>query len=81
MVPAQPATSSAVIARPWATVFVDDKPQGTTPLSQLTLLPGSHAVRLENPGFLPLKRTITIRPGETTALKVDLPQEAFPRRN
>jgi hypothetical protein len=70
-----------VIARPWATVFVDDKPQGATPLSQLQLTPGTHTVRLENPGYLPLRRTLTIKPGETTALRVDLSQEAFRRTN
>jgi hypothetical protein len=66
--------------RPYADVIVDGNPAGTTPLKALTLAAGQHSVRLVNPEYQPFKRTITIRPDETTKLEVDFPLDGIPKR-
>jgi serine/threonine-protein kinase len=57
---------------PWAEVSVDGVPLGATPLAELPLRPGTYTARLVHPDFRPFQRKVTIRPGETTALRVDL---------
>jgi serine/threonine protein kinase len=57
---------------PWAEVTVDGSPVGTTPLAPLPLRPGTYTARLLHPDFRPLLRKITIQPGQTTPLNVDL---------
>jgi serine/threonine-protein kinase len=69
-----------LVVKPWAEVRVDDQVVGTTPLSPVRLKPGSHTVRLEHPGFRPLQRKITIEPGKTFRLEIDLKQDAIPKR-
>jgi serine/threonine-protein kinase len=64
---------------PWADVAVDGKSVGTTPLKPLALPAGDHAVRFEHPDYHPLQKRVTIRPGETVRLEVDLTQEGFPK--
>jgi serine/threonine-protein kinase len=78
---AKPATGFLQLAvRPYADVIVDGNPAGTTPLKALTLAAGQHSVRLVNPEYQPFKRTITIRPDETTKLEVDFPLDGIPKR-
>jgi hypothetical protein len=67
-----------IIVLPWASIEIDGKAVGTTPLSPVQLAPGPHKVRVLNPGFRPLNRTVTIVPGQTATLRVNLPQQAFP---
>lgn len=48
-----------VAARPWANVFVDGRPAGTTPVLGLSVSAGTHRVRLENDS-LGASRTVTV---------------------
>jgi hypothetical protein len=66
-----------LLIRPWAEVAIDGTPMGTTPLKPLSLTPGAHVVRLSHPDYRPLQRRVTVKPGETTVLQVDLTEEAF----
>jgi serine/threonine-protein kinase len=65
---------------PWAAVVVDGVPVGTTPIAPLPLAPGTYTARLEHPDFKPLLRKVTIRAGQTTPLRLDLRQDAIPKR-
>jgi hypothetical protein len=49
------------------------------PLKPLSLSAGVHAIKLTHPDYLPFPRKVSIRPGETTKLQVDLTREAFPK--
>jgi eukaryotic-like serine/threonine-protein kinase len=69
-----------VVARPWADVSVDGVPRGQTPLARISLPPGPHAVLLTHPDYQPYPRRLTIRPGETTRLTVDLATDGVRRR-
>lgn len=66
--------------KPWAAVSVDDGYVGTTPLQPLALSPGSHTIRLTHPDYKLLQRKVTIRPGETARLEIDLAWEAVPKQ-
>lgn len=64
-----------------ARVFVDDVAIGTTPLDNVSLPKGRHAIRLELAGYLPLHSEQTISAGETLALVAPLaPQTNQPTR-
>jgi len=70
---------------PWAEVSVDGKVVGTTPFKPVRLEAGDHEVILNevilsNPSFMPLHKKVTILPGQTLMLEVDLSFEAFPKR-
>jgi hypothetical protein len=65
--------------KPYAEVFVDGKSVGTTPLGALTLSAGPHTIRLVHPDFQPLQRKLTIRPGESARLTVDLALDGIPK--
>jgi serine/threonine protein kinase len=69
-----------VVARPWADVSVDGVPRGQTPLGRIPLPPGPHAVLLTHPDYQPYPRRVTIRPGETFRLAVDLATDGVRRR-
>jgi len=69
-----------VVAKPWADVSVDGVPRGQTPLGRIALPPGPHAVLLTHPDFQPYPRRVTVRPGETLRLVVDLPSDGVRRR-
>jgi eukaryotic-like serine/threonine-protein kinase len=60
-------------ARPWATVSLDGKPIGNTPLIDVKISAGAHTIRLENPQFK-LSKTLKVRvnPNETVTRVVDL---------
>ncbi len=61
-------------ASPWATVRIDGKAYGTTPIMGLKLSVGKHRAVFENPDFKSKKtRTFTIRPDKTTRLIVEMP--------
>jgi serine/threonine protein kinase len=65
--------------KPYAEVFVDGRPAGTTPLGALTLPAGTHTIRLVHPSFQPFQRKVTVRPGESARLVVDLALDGVPR--
>jgi serine/threonine-protein kinase len=83
-----PASSAAreaegallVVVQPWADVSVDGVPRGQTPLGRIPLTPGPHAVLLAHPDYLPYPRRVTVRPGETLRLVVDLRSDGVRRR-
>jgi serine/threonine protein kinase len=65
---------------PWAEVEVDGTKVGISPpFKPLSLPAGAHAIKLSHPDFIPFRRKVTIRSGETTKLQVDLTKEAFPK--
>ncbi len=71
--PVQPAEGTLRIGvRPYAEVYVDGRPVGSTPMRPLRLPPGSYVVRLSHPDYQPLMRKVTIRAGEQRTLEVDL---------
>jgi hypothetical protein len=51
-------------AKPWATVRVDGKKMGATPL-QVRLKPGRHDISLHRRGYEVTRHTVYINPGET----------------
>ncbi|MFZ0391495.1 MAG: serine/threonine-protein kinase, partial [Calditrichia bacterium] len=58
---------------PWAKVFIDNQYQETTPIREpLQLTPGSHIIRLENPGYSNLQDTLLIKAGETVVRQFNL---------
>jgi eukaryotic-like serine/threonine-protein kinase len=57
---------------PWAEVQLDGVPVGETPLAPVALRAGTYTARLVHPDFRPFQRVVTIRPGQTTPLRVDL---------
>ena len=59
-----------------ATVFVDGRRIGVTPLRMPEASPGSHAVRLELAGYKPLATTLVVAAGEVARLTVGLEQVA-----
>jgi serine/threonine-protein kinase len=63
-----------VAVKPWGEVSVDGKVIGTTPLDRITLVAGSHLVRVKNPAFDAWEGRIVVRPGQTERLIVDLTQ-------
>jgi eukaryotic-like serine/threonine-protein kinase len=55
-------------ARPWANVFVDGRPAGTTPLGKpLQLVEGKHVLRFEHDWYAPVERAIDVEAGAADA--------------
>jgi eukaryotic-like serine/threonine-protein kinase len=66
---AEPRGYLRVLAHPWARVDIDGKSETTTPFDRpLALAPGSHRVRLTNPFFETIERTVVLRKGENVTL-------------
>jgi len=58
-----------------ATVFVDGKEQGQTPIAVRDLAHGGHSVRLERDGYAPVERRIVITPSEPAqSMEIPLPE-------
>jgi eukaryotic-like serine/threonine-protein kinase len=68
-----------VLVKPWADIAIDSKPAGQTPRRRVPLRPGAHDVLLSHPDYLPFRRRVTIGPGETFNLNVDLTREGVRR--
>jgi eukaryotic-like serine/threonine-protein kinase len=62
----------SVDATPWATVFLDGKEVGTTPLAGYPLPPGKYRLVFKNPGGKQAQRDVTVESGKSAALTVDL---------
>jgi hypothetical protein len=77
--PADTRGGLLVVVDPWASVSVDGRPLGDTPLGRIPLEPGRHDVVLTHPHFEPFRRRVMIRPGETLRLVVDLDSEGVRR--
>lgn len=52
-------------AMPWANVYIDGKPYGTTPKTIENMKAGMHKIRLENPNFPAWETKINISKGKT----------------
>ncbi|SEL04179.1 serine/threonine protein kinase [Stigmatella aurantiaca] len=62
--------------RPYATVFIDGKKVGDTPMPAVELPAGTHVVKLTNPDLAKtVTRTVLVKPQEPTILKVNLLEE------
>lgn len=60
----------SVEARPWASVKIDGRHVGTTPLAPIDLPTGKHRVELENDDLgAHVVRTIDVRSGETSVIR------------
>ncbi len=72
--PAAPEAPGAltVVAEPWASVRVDGRAVGTTPIAALPLAAGVHEVTFENPAFPVHSVRIRVAPGETARAEVSL---------
>ncbi len=74
--PAEPAPVSTgtltVAAEPWASVRIDGRAVGTTPLAPVVLAAGTHEVAFENPGFPTYTTTVRVLPGEAARTAVSL---------
>jgi serine/threonine-protein kinase len=68
-----------IVVRPWADVTVDGRAVGTTPFQPLELAGGEHMVAFSHPDYKRFQRKVTITPGQTTRLVIDLSWEAFPK--
>jgi serine/threonine-protein kinase len=69
-----------VVAQPWADVYVDGEQVETTPFARpIPLAPGLHYVKLTHPSAPEERRDITLSPGETLVLDVNMkvPQSAL----
>jgi len=61
-----------------ATVYVDDKKKGITPLSLEGLSKGSKTVRVEKPGYSSWKDEVVVEPGQTAQFSLELEKEPVP---
>lgn len=57
-----------------AEVYLDDKKQGTSPLTLKNLLVGNYELRLEKEGYGIVKKTLTIEEDETLTVNETLPE-------
>jgi serine/threonine-protein kinase len=69
-----------VVVRPWATIYVDGREIGQTPLDAFSVESGSHLVRIRNPLWKAIEKRVVIRPGETKELVFDLPKQGTRNR-
>jgi hypothetical protein len=74
-----PSALLAIGVRPWASVEIDGKPYGRTPLAGIALEPGVHEVEIDNPEYWPRRRRVVLFPGAPLRLDVDLPWEGVRR--
>jgi serine/threonine-protein kinase len=78
--PPPPALASLQFRiRPWAEVRVDGKTVGTTPFPPLTLGPGTHTIELVHPDYKPVRRKVTLEPGQSLKLELDMTLDAVPK--
>ncbi|MCA9523696.1 MAG: PEGA domain-containing protein [Myxococcales bacterium] len=55
-----------------AEVLINDRPVGTSPLQTLKLKPGQYMITVRKKGFKPISRAVSINPGQTLALMIEL---------
>lgn len=49
-----------VVSRPWGTLYLDDEMLGYTPVAAHRLAPGTHELRIERSGYIPLDTIIIV---------------------
>jgi eukaryotic-like serine/threonine-protein kinase len=65
---------------PGAELLVDGQSLGQVTSKKVALAPGAHFVRFVHADYLPVQRKITILPGETAKLILDLAEEAISKK-
>jgi eukaryotic-like serine/threonine-protein kinase len=69
-----PNGTLSVNALPWAEIWVDGRPSGTTPLANLPVPIGSHEIVLRHPQLGERRRTVTVTAQTPVRLGVDFAQ-------
>ncbi|MCE5195393.1 MAG: protein kinase [Nitrospiraceae bacterium] len=62
------ASGLTINASPWANVYIDGKPYGTTPKTIADLKPGNYKLKLENPNFPPWETKVNVSKAEITKI-------------
>jgi predicted Ser/Thr protein kinase len=67
--PTNPGLASApahlwVSSVPWGALYIDGDSVGTTPVFDLQVSAGSHLLRIQQKGFLPVERTVELKAGQ-----------------
>jgi serine/threonine-protein kinase len=71
--PQKPPGYLKIVVDPWAEVWVDGKYTDTTPFSRALSIPeGEHKVEFKNPFFTQQKRSVNIKRGVISTLKIEL---------
>jgi serine/threonine-protein kinase len=71
--PAKPPGYLRVLVDPWAEVWIDGKYADTTPFNKALSIPeGEHKIELKNPYYNSDVRSITVKRGVSSTLKVEL---------
>ena len=61
-----------IIVNPWAKIYVDGKPMGSSPpLDNLELKPGTYKIKIENPAYRAVTKEVKINAGASTTLQHD----------
>ncbi len=61
-----------IIVNPWAKIYVDGKPMGSSPpLDNLELKPGTYKIKIENPAYRAVTKEVKINAGSSTTLQHD----------
>jgi hypothetical protein len=60
-------------------VRVDGKAVGTTPFPPLTLGAGVHTIEFVHPDYKPVRRKVTLEPGQSLKLELDMTLDAVPK--
>ncbi len=72
------STISIEVNIPTATVFVDEKEIGKTPIYNIEIIPGEHMVKVEKNGYETYKKSIVFKQGQSVALHVFLSKKMTP---
>ena len=57
---------------PWAKIYVDGRAMGSSPpMDNLELKPGTYKIKMENPAYKPVTKTVSVSAGSTTTLQYD----------
>jgi len=73
--PAPTAAASATLSiytDPWAHVFIDGQPRGTSPIARVTIRPGRHVIRLERPDMNPITKVVEVAATESKVVDLEL---------
>jgi hypothetical protein len=71
--PTQAPAATLIVRLPagWARIYVDGDLRGERPVHREQLPPGTHNLRFERPGFIPLDTILTLRSG-TNVVEITL---------
>jgi serine/threonine-protein kinase len=78
--PPVPRAYVQLIVVPWAEVTIGDKAMGRKSSEKIAVEAGEHVLVFEHPDYRPLRRKVSLLPGETLRVIVDLAEEAVKKR-